>query len=250
MKLRALIADDEIVARRRIRRLLTGENDVVITAECADGVAVVKAIERERPDLVFLDIQMPELDGFGVLRRIDPRELPSIIFVTAFDRYALRAFDVHAIDYLLKPFTRERFRLALERARDRILRRSSDPGLASLAEALRNPLRYLTRVAVRTPSRIVLVDLADVDWIEAADNYVRLHSRGREYLLRETLASLEQQLDPQRFARIHRSAIVQIDRIAELHPAKHGDMDVVLKTGEILTMSRTWRESAVRWLGN
>jgi two-component system LytT family response regulator len=249
VKLRALIADDETVARRRIRRLLAGASDVVVAAECADGSAAVKAIERERPDLVFLDIQMPELDGFGVLRRIEPHELPAIVFVTAFDRYALRAFDVHAIDYLLKPFTGERFHLALDRARDRIARRSGDPGLTSLAEALRNPPRYLTRVAVRTTSRIVLVDLADVDWIEAADNYARLHSRGREYLVRETLTSLEQQLDPQRFARIHRSTIVQIDRIAELHPAKHGDMDVVLKTGEILSMSRTCRESAARWLG-
>ena len=249
MKLRALIVDDEMVARRRIRRLLTAEPDIVVAGECADGASAITAIERERPDLVFLDIQMPELDGFGVLRRIDLGELPSIVFVTAYDRYALRAFDVHAIDYLLKPFTRERFRRALGRAREQIGRRSEDPGLSALAEALRNPPRYLNRVAVRTSSRIVLVDLADVDWIEAADNYVRLHARRREYLLRETLASLEQQLDPQRFARIHRSAIVQIDRIAELHPAKHGDMDVVLKTGEILTMTRTWRESAARWLG-
>lgn len=248
MKLRALIVDDEMVARRRIRRLLTAEADIVVAAECADGVSAVNAIERERPDLVFLDIQMPELDGFGVLRRIDLRELPSIVFVTAYDRYALRAFDVHAIDYLLKPFTRERFRRALGRARQQIGRRE-DPGLSALAEALRNPPRYLNRVAVRTASRIVLVDLADIDWIEAADNYVRLHSRRREYLLRETLASLEQQLDPQRFARIHRSAIVQIDRIAELHPAKHGDMDVVLKTGEILTLSRTWRDAVAKWLG-
>lgn len=248
MKLRALIVDDEMVARRRIRRLLTAEADIVVAGECADGVSAVTAIERERPDLVFLDIQMPELDGFGVLRRIDLGELPSIVFVTAYDRYALRAFDVHAIDYLLKPFTRERFRRALGRARQRIGRRE-DPGLSALAEALRNPPRYLNRVAVRTSSRIVLVDLADVDWIEAADNYVRLHSRRREYLLRDTLASLEQQLDPERFARIHRSAIVQIDRIAELHPAKHGDMDVVLKTGEILTLSRTWRDAVAKWLG-
>ena len=249
MKLRALIVDDEIVARRRIKRLLTAEHDIVVAGECADGASAVKAIAREQPDLVFLDIQMPELDGFGVLRKIEPRELPSIVFVTAYDRYALRAFDVHAIDYLLKPFTGERFRRALGRARYQIGRRSEDPGQASLAEALRNPPRYLNRVAVRTSSRIVLVDLLDVDWIEAADNYVRLHSRGREYLLRETLASLEQQLDPQRFARIHRSTIVQIDRIVELHPAKHGDMDVVLKTGETLTLSRTWRETAARWLG-
>jgi two-component system, LytTR family, response regulator len=246
VRLRALIVDDEAVARRRVRRLLSTESDVQVVAECADGAAAVEAIEHERPDLVFLDIQMPELDGFDVLRKIDPGILPSIVFVTAFDRYALRAFDVHAIDYLLKPFSRERFRRALDRVRDRAARRSADAAVSSLAEALRHPPRYLSRVAVRTASRIVLVDLADVDWIEAADNYIRLHARGREYLLRETLAGLERQLDPLQFARIHRSAIVQIDRIAELHPARHGDMDVVLKTGDVLTLSRTWRDQIQR----
>jgi two-component system LytT family response regulator len=242
MTLRALIVDDETVARRRIRRLLAAEPDVVVAGECADGAAAVDAMTTERPDLTFLDVQMPELDGFGVLRRIDPAALPAIIFVTAFDAYALRAFEVHAIDYLLKPFTAERFRLALDRARERIRRSTADAGLASLAGALRGRPRYLSRLSVRAASRIILVDLATVDWIEAADNYVRLHAGSREYLLRETLARLEQRLDPERFVRIHRSAIVQVDRVSELHPASHGDMEVVLRNGTVLTLSRTWRD--------
>lgn len=249
MTLRVLIVDDEAVARRRIRRLLASEPGVAIAGECADGAAAMEAIEREPPHVVFLDVQMPELDGFELLRRIDPAALPAIIFVTAFDKYALRAFDVHAIDYLLKPFTRERFRLALDRARDRVSRHRVDAGLASLAAALRSRPRYLSRVPVRTASRIVLVDMATVDWIEGADNYVRLHAGPREYLLRETLAGLERRLDPERFARIHRSAIVQIDRIAELHSASHGDMDVVLRNGQVLTLSRTWRGRVRRHFG-
>ncbi len=248
-KLRALIVDDERVARQRIRRLLASTaSDIAVIGECADGVTAVETIAREEPDLVFLDVQMPELDGFGVVSALDPAALPAIIFVTAFDKYALRAFDVHAIDYLLKPFTTERFRTAVLRARDRIQRRTLDNGLASLAHTLRERPRYLTRVSVKTAGKIVLVDAATVDWIEAADNYVRLHVGTREYLHRETLAGLEKQLDPERFVRIHRSALVQIDRIVELHPASHGDMDVVLRNGKTLTLSRTFVEGVRRVL--
>ena len=249
MTLRALIVDDETVARRRIRRLLAAEPDVVVAGECADGAAAVEAMIAQRPHLVFLDVQMPELDGFGVLRRMDPATLPAIIFVTAFDAYALRAFEVHAIDYLLKPFTRERFRLALDRARERIRRATVDAGLASFTVALRSRPRYLSRLSVRAAGRIIVVDLATVDWIEAADNYVRLHAGSREYLLRETLGRLEERLDPERFVRIHRSAMVQVDRISELHPASHGDMEVVLRNGTVLTLSRTWRDRVQRLFG-
>ena len=240
--LRALIVDDEAVARRRVRRLLSSEPDIVVTGECTDGATAVETITREAPDLVFLDVQMPDLDGFGVVSGLEPGSLPAIVFVTAFDRYALRAFDVHAIDYLLKPYTAERFRLAVQRARERVERRTLDAGLRSLAQALRETRHYATRLPVKTGGKIVLVDLRLVDWIDAADNYVRLHIGAKEYLHRETLARLEQQLDPDRFARIHRSTIVQIDRIVELHPASHGDMDVVLRGGATLTLSRTWRE--------
>jgi two-component system LytT family response regulator len=210
----------------------------------------VSLIETLRPDLVFLDVQMPERDGFEVVKAISPARLPAILFVTAYDQYALRAFDVHAVDYLLKPFTGERFRTALTRARDRIARRAPDAGLTRLATTLRNRPDYLSRLPVRTGGRMVFVELAAVDWLEAADNYVRLHVKQREYLARETLASLEARLDPDRFVRIHRSAIVPIDRIAETRPTSHGDAEVVLRDGTKLTASRTWREGLTRALAS
>ena len=241
MSVRVLIVDDEAVARRRIRRLLASESEVAIVGECADGACAVRAIAADRPDLVFLDVQMPELDGFEVVLSIPAAERPGIVFVTAFDRYALRAFDVHAVDYLLKPFTRERFRVALARARDRHARRGRDPRVDALLTDLRDQRRYPARVAVRTNEKFVVVNWKDVDWIEAADNYVKLHAGAREFLLRETLTSLERQLNPEQFARIHRCAIVQIDRIAEVHPATHGDADLVLRGGARLMLTRTWR---------
>jgi two-component system LytT family response regulator len=249
VKLRALIVDDEALARRRIRRLLAADAHVAVVGECADGASALEAIAALRPDLVFLDVQMPELDGFEVLQRIGGPDLPAIVFVTAFDRYALRAFDVHAIDYLLKPFTRERFRTALARVRERLGRQAGQPGLAALAAELRARPRPLARVAVRVKDRIVLIEASAIDWIDAADNYVRLHAGAAEYLLRETLSGLETQLDPDRFVRIHRSTIVQLDRVRELYPATHGDYDVVLRDGTRLTLSRTWRERLERALG-
>src|SRR5207244_3931196 len=187
-----------------------------------------------------------ELDGFDVIRAAEPLGLPGIVFVTAHDRYALRAFDVHAIDYLLKPFTRDRFRLALSRARARLERRGADGTMAALLEYVRETKRYPTRVAVRTADRFVVVEWRDVDWVEAADNYVKLHVATKTHILRETLASIEKQLDPARFARIHRSAIVQIDRVVELHPASHGDFDVVLRGDTRLSLTRTFRDRVQR----
>jgi len=219
---------------------------VAFVAECEDGASALSAIAAEKPDVAFLDIQMPELDGFDVVRSIPPADLPAIVFVTAYDHYALQAFDVHAIDYLLKPFTKERFRTALTRARERLFCQSRHGDVDKLIAHLRTTRRYPTRVAVRTTDRFIVVNWGDVDWVEAADNYVTLHVGAREYLLRETLASLEQQLDPERFGRIHRSALVQFDRIAELHPATHGDLDLVLRNGVRLTVSRTWRDAFQR----
>ena len=250
MTLRTLIVDDEGVARRRVRRLLQLEPDVQIVGETGDGRSAVEAIEREHPDLVFLDVQMPELDGFEVVQRLPPSRLPAFVFVTAFDRYALRAFEVHAVDYLLKPFTPERLRLALSRARDRIARPDgAHDGLRALVDELRARARYLRRVAVHAGRRIVLLDVGAVDWLQATDNYVTFHAGGRQYLMRETLSSLEGRLDPDRFVRIHRSSIVQIDRVAELHPATHGDFDLVLRDGTRLVLSRRWRERIERALG-
>lgn len=250
MTLRALLVDDEMVARRRMRRVLEREPDVTIAAECADGAEALQEITKEAPDLVFLDVQMPELDGFEVIRRLPDDRLPCVIFVTAYDRYAMQAFDVHAIDYLLKPFSASRFQLALDRARERIRSRQADTGLVELIASIRRRSPYLSRLSVKTGGRIVLVDLRTVDWIEAADNYVRLHCGNREHVVRETLGSLERQLDPDCFVRIHRSVVVRIDQIREFHPATHGDMDVVLHDGTQLTMSRTWRARARHLIGD
>ena len=242
MIVRTLVVDDEAPARRRIRRLLASEDGMTVVGECGDGASAVALIESMRPDLVFLDVQMPERDGFEVVKAIPRTKLPAILFVTAYDQYALRAFDVHAVDYLLKPFTGERFRTALARARERISRHGADAGLATLAATLRNRPDYLTRLPVRTGGRTVFVEMGAVDWLEAADNYVRLHVKQQEYLARETLGSLEARLDPERFVRIHRSVIVQLDRIAETRATSHGDAEIRLRDGNTLAVSRTWRD--------
>jgi two-component system, LytTR family, response regulator len=249
MTLRTLIVDDEAPARRRLRRLLMAEGGITIVGECGDGASALAAIASFAPDLVLLDVQMPEQDGFAVVQALPAGAMPAILFVTAFDRYALRAFDVHAVDYLLKPFTTERFRTALARARERIAARAGQQEIASLAAALHSRPPAIARVAVSVGRRTLFVDVRGIDWLDAADNYVRLHAGGKEYLARETLASLEAQLDPDRFARIHRSAIVQIDRIVELRPTTHGDAEVRLRDGTLLAVSRTWREGLDRALG-
>jgi two-component system, LytTR family, response regulator len=248
MTVRVLIADDEPVARRRLRRLLQREPDFSLVAECADGAEALRLMVDAAPDLVLLDVQMPELDGFEVLQRFPGDRWPAVIFVTAFDRYALRAFDVHAIDYLLKPFSPERFRTAIARARTRLSQGARDGGLAGLVEEVRRRPAYLTRVAVALRGRTILLDVMTIDWVQAADNYVTLHAGGREYLVRDTLAALERQLDPDRFARIHRSTIVNLDRIAQLEPATHGDGIVQLHDGTRLVITRTWRDRVVRAL--
>ena len=248
MTARVLIADDEAVARRRLRRLLQREPDLSVVAECADGAAALRLMVELAPDLVLLDVQMPELDGFEVLQRFPGDQWPAVIFVTAFDRYALRAFDVHAIDYLLKPFSAERFRTALGRARTRLRHRAHDAGLAALVDEIRRRPAFAARLAIPSRGRTVLLDTASIDWIEAADNYVTLHAGGREHLVRETLGALERQLDPDRFTRIHRSTIVNLDRIAQVEPMTHGDGIVQLRDGTRLALSRTRRDRVVRLL--
>jgi two-component system, LytTR family, response regulator len=240
MTLNVLIVDDEPVARRRVRRLLRTQHDVSVVGECGDGAAAVEFIRTRPPDLVLLDVQMPELDGFEVLRDLPPASIPQIVFITAHDQYALRAFEVHALDYLLKPIQADRLALAIDRVRARLAeqRQHSDPRLLALLETLARAPKRLSRIPVRSGERLVMVDLRDVDWIGAADNYVVLHVRGKEHAVRETMNKLEQELDPERFVRIHRSTIVQIDRVRELIPDFHGDMVVVLKDGSRLTLSR------------
>jgi two-component system LytT family response regulator len=249
MTTRVLLVDDEAVARRRLRRYLAADSTVTIVGECADGRSAVTAIRTLGPDIVLLDVQMPELDGFDVLQALAPAEWPAVIFVTAFDRYALRAFDLHAIDYLLKPFTRDRFALAMARAKARIRGREADDQLAALVEQLRAAPRPPRRVAVRSGQRIVVIDWAEVDWIEAADNYVTLHVGRTQYLLRSTLTALESSLDAHQFVRIHRSAMVQVDRVKELVSETHGDFSIRLRDGSALTLSRTFRDRVERALG-
>jgi len=245
VKLRAVIADDEPLARERIRSLLESEPDVEVVRECRDGLEAVAAIEEERPDLVFLDVQMPELDGFGVIERIGVENAPVVVFVTAFDEYALQAFEVNAVDYLMKPFDRERFRKALARARSQVQR---DKGgdlnrkLLALIQELKVPHGYVERVVVKSSGRIFFLKTDEIDWIEAAGNYIRVFAGSESHLLRETMNSFEQKLDPNRFIRIHRSTIVRIDRIAELQPLFHGDYLVVLQGGKRLTLSRVYLE--------
>ncbi|HEX6215028.1 MAG TPA: LytTR family transcriptional regulator DNA-binding domain-containing protein [Vicinamibacterales bacterium] len=240
--LRVVIVDDEPPARARLRRLLKAHDAVEIAAECGDGAAAVQAIESAQPDLVLLDVQMPELDGFDVLRALDMPRLPAVIFVTAFDSYALRAFEVHALDYVVKPVDAARFDRALSHARQRISeQRSAGEGLTNLIRELARDRTHLKRIPVRSEGRVKVIDLADVDWMSAADNYVTLHVGGQEYLLRDTLSALEQRLDAGDFVRVHRSTIVRVDRIAELLPDLHGDYRIRLKNGSEVALSRTYR---------
>jgi two-component system LytT family response regulator len=237
-----VVVDDEPPARARIRRLLQRHHDVEIVGECGDGAAAVQTIEAMRPDLVFLDVQMPELDGFEVFRALELPRRPAVIFVTAFDRYAIRAFEVHALDYVLKPVEADRLDAALAHARQRLgEQRSAAGAMSSLLQTLARDRPYLTRIPVRSEGRVRVVALDQVEWIGAADNYVTLHAGRREYLVRDTIAALERQLDPDQFVRVHRSTIVRIDRISELVPDAHGDFRIRLRSGAELAMSRSYR---------
>jgi two-component system LytT family response regulator len=245
MTIRTLIVDDEPLARERLRTLLAAEPDVALVGECGDGQEAVRAIEEHQPDLVFLDIQMPELDGFGVLASIKPPRLPEVIFVTAFNQHALRAFEVHALDYLLKPFDRERFQTALERARTRLAQARSgelNQKLTALLAEIRPEPKTTDRLAVKTSGKVLFVKTSDIDWIEAADNYVSLHVGAESHLLRETMGALEARLDPKQFLRISRSTIVNLERVKELQPMFHGDYTVILRNGTRLGLSRNYRD--------
>jgi len=249
MKLRALIIDDEPIARRRIRRFLDSDPDVEVIGECVDGEGAVAAICSERPDLVFLDIQMPEMDGFEVAKRVGLERMPVTIFVTAHDHYALRAFDAHALDYLLKPFGKARFEEALSRAKQHIAGGLNRDALRSVVATLSQVAgqdRYPEHLPVNEHGRVIFVSSAAVDWIEADRNYARLHVGGQHYEVRETLTSIESKLDPMKFMRIHRSTIVNIRSIKEIHPWFSGHHLVVLNDGRELRMSRYQREVARR----
>ncbi|NOT33732.1 MAG: response regulator transcription factor [Candidatus Eisenbacteria bacterium] len=244
--IRTLIVDDEPLARQGLRHLLGAERDIEIVGESVDGGEAEEAIRAQLPDLVLLDIQMPDFDGFEVVRRVAGEHLPAVVFVTAHDEFALRAFEIHALDYLLKPVAPGRLRDAIERVR-RELSLDERPGSQALARMIGGPSNDATsaplrRIVVKERDRFLLVRDDEVAWIEAAGNYVELHARGQCFLLRSTLTDLARQLDPERFARIHRSTMVAIDCVREIIPDGRGDFVVRLDQGVELRMSRGFRE--------
>jgi two-component system LytT family response regulator len=256
--IRTVIVDDEALAREAIRLRLEDEPDIEVVGEASDGADAVGLLRTLHPDLVFLDVQMPLLDGFEVVDRVSSEHLPIVVFVTAYDTYALKAFETHALDYLLKPFTARRFHDAIDRARLEVARAGDHETHQRLIEVLdeRRRLRqrrdnrepegsegYAARFAVKLNQRMVLVKVADIDWIESSANYAHLHtSGGANYTVRMTMGELERRLDPARFARIHRSTIVQVDRIVDIIAAWHGDFDVTLRDGTVLRLTRNYRD--------
>ncbi len=243
MPLSTLIVDDEPLAREGLRMLLAEDPDVGEIHEAKDGREAVAAIRGLRPDLVFLDVQMPEMDGFAVVEEIGAEPMPAVVFVTAHDRFALDAFEVNAIDYLLKPVTRERFAQALARAKARLQAQpEASRQILSLLETLAIPRRQLKRLAVRTAGKTLFVDIDDVDWIEAAENYVRLHVGRASHLVHVAMNTLEKSLVPETFLRIHRSILVNVGRIKELEPSVHGEYVVTLENDVRLRSGRTYHE--------
>ena len=254
--LRAVIADDEPLARRRLRALVEEDGGVQVVAECANGLEALAAVGQHEPDVVFLDVQMPGATGIEVLEAMTPGSAGAVVLVTAFDEYAVAAFEHHALDYVLKPVDADRFRATLGRVRERLRERRA----ASLnADALRQLALaagpaggspYLSRLLIRSTQKLTVVDLAEVDWIEAEGDYLRLHTPGRSYLYRGTIGALEERVDPAEFIRIHRSTIVRLARIKELEPGFHGDYTVTLTTGDRLRLSRTYRARLQDALGD
>ncbi len=256
-EIRALIADDEPLARRGIRQLLEAHPDVVVVGECRNGRETVRALHSLAPDVLFLDVQMPQLDGFEVLRAYGPERMPAVVFVTAYDEFAVRAFETHALDYLVKPVSDARFAEAMRHVRER-LRSARALELAAKLEALlemhdgvgrqakagdaRGPARPARRLVVPTANGDLVLDASEVDWIQADDYYAAVYALGKRHLIRESLASLEERLDPQRFVRVHRSAIVALDRVRELRATGLGEWAVVLRDGTRVPVSRRRRE--------
>ena len=233
-KLQAIIVDDEELARGFLREMLAPHPDIQVVSECPNGFEAVKAIGEHRPDLLFLDVQMPKLDGFEVLELIDPG--PLVIFVTAYDQYAMRAFDAHAVDYLLKPFSRERFEVALDRARKRLGEQRPPRDLGASA---RSPGDRPQRIVVKDGPRVFVIPIDKLDYVEAQDDYVALHSAGKSYLKQQPIGDLESLLDPSRFVRIHRSAIINLERIARIEPFGKDSRIAILADGTRLPVSRS-----------
>ncbi|MDQ2843147.1 MAG: LytTR family DNA-binding domain-containing protein [Acidobacteriota bacterium] len=245
MSIRTLIVDDESLARERIRTLLATDEEVKIVDECDSGPSAIAAIRQLSPDLIFLDVQMPQMNGVEVLHTIGDELRSTVVFVTAFEQYALAAFDAHAVDYLLKPFDAERFEESLQRAKNEIGSRKTGQAsehLLALIRSIQPSKRFLERVAVPSSGLVRFLKVQEIDWIESAGNYVCLHVKGESHLVRETMDSLERKLNPQNFGRIHRTAIINLDRIRELQAKSNGDAIVILRDGYRLTLSRNYRE--------
>jgi two-component system LytT family response regulator len=246
-KIRTLVVDDEPIARARVVSLLKQEHDIEVVGECANGQQAMSAIESTSPDLLFLDIQMPEVNGLDLARTIQSSGTPAVVFVTAYDEYALRAFEVHALDFLLKPFSAERFRSALGHAREQVSqrRKGAEPSMTAPDRRIARP----NRLMIKSGGRIHFVRMTDIDWCEAQGNYVRVHVGSQEHLVRDTMSHLESELDQQQFVRIHRSTIVNVDRIQEMQSSFNGEYVVLLRTGTRLTLSRGYREILQARLG-
>jgi len=245
MKLRALIVDDEPLAREWVRDGVAEDRELEVVGESGNGFEAAEAIRRLKPDLVFLDVQMPGLDGFGVLEALSPDEIPAIVFVTAFDQYAVRAFEAQAVDYLMKPFSRERLEEAVRRVRELLKGRSLEEfreSIGKIVEKVRRDRSYPEWVLLKADGKNVFVKVKDIDWIESSRNNVRIHVGSTVYLLHETTSAIAQRLDPKKFLRIHRSSIVNIERIKELHPWFNGDYAVILRDGTQLTLSASYRD--------
>ncbi len=251
--IRTIIADDEGLARTKLRVLLNSESGVNVVAECRDGNQTLAAVQSHKPDLLLLDIQMPDLDGFQVLKQVPADQMPVVIFTTAYDQYAIRAFEAHALDYLLKPFNQERLHHALERVKAELLK-SHEHSLRSrildMLGEVKPDSQQLRRLVIRTAGRVVFLDLNEVDWIEAAANYVKLHVGKDSYLLREGIGHISARLDPQHFVRIHRSFIVNVRRIRELQPCDSGEYIAVLRDGKELSCSRGCRPQLQRLIAS
>src|SRR3982751_5092981 len=230
-QIRALIADDEALARKFIRRMLKDDHDVEIVGECSNGKEAVTMIRKHNPDVVFLDVQMPEMDGFAVLESIGIERLPEVIFTTAYEQYAIRAFELHALDYLLKPFDQARFRDAMKYAKERFRSQSQEDGrlqIGALLESIKNKPQYLERLVIKAGGRITFLSTDEINWIAADDKYVHLHTGKANPMVRQTLSAMEAQLDPKKFRRIHRSVIVNVQRIKELQPLFNGEHSILL----------------------
>ncbi len=252
----AVIVDDEPLARDCVRIALDDHPSIRVVAECGDGHCAVEAIRELEPDLVFLDVQMPGMDGFDVIEEVGAEDMPAVVFVTAYDQHALKAFEIHAVDYVLKPFDDARFATCVEHAIERV--RQADVAtlsrtLAGVLRELPGPLqddagdsRWASRIMVRERDSIRFVPVAEIDWLEGAGNYVRVHAGSDSHLVRATLTGLSERLDPRRFVRIHRSTIVNVDRIREVQPWAGGDYVAILHDGETLKVSRSYRDDLLK----